>query len=129
MMFEFCPVSVLEVLGILKLLKCSISVGVYISPSCLLKNSACLTALPLSYIINLSLESGLVPTEWKSAEIVLIHKAGSKSLMDNYRPISILPTISKVLERVVYCQLMSYLSLNNFLSEHQFGFRSKGLLN
>jgi retron-type reverse transcriptase len=71
------------------------------------------------------LESGLIPNEWKSAKIVPIHKAGSRSIMDNFRPISVLPTISKVLERVVHRQLMSYLSDNKLLSEHQYGFRPK----
>ena len=106
--FKFRLVSVSEVQRILKSLKCSKSVGADNLPSRLLEHPASAIALPLTYIINLSLKSGLVPTEWKSAKIVPIHKAGSRSNMDNYRPISVLPTISKVLERVVHRQLMNY---------------------
>lgn len=61
------------------------------------------------------MERGLVPTEWKSAKSVPIHKTGFKSHTDNYRPIFI-----QVLERVVHRQLMSYLSEYKLLSEHQF---------
>jgi hypothetical protein len=123
--FKFRLVSVSEVHSILKSLKCSKSVGTDNLPSRLLKDSTFTIAPPLTYIINLSLESGLIPNEWKSAKIVPIHKAGSRSIMDNFRPISVLPTISKVLERVVHRQLMSYLSDNKLLSEHQYGFRPK----
>ena len=123
--FKFQLVSVSEVHRILKSLKCSKSVEVDNLPSRLLKDSASAIALPLTYIINLSLKSGLVPTEWKSAKIAPIHKTGSRSNMDNYRPISVLPTISKVLERVVHRQLMNYLSEQKLLSEDQYGFRPK----
>ena len=110
--FKFRFVSVSEVHGILKSLRYSKSVGVDNLPSRLLKDSALTIAPPLTYIINLSLESGLVPTEWKSAKIVPIHKTGSRSIMDNYRPISILPTISKVLERVIYLTINCYQSIS-----------------
>ena len=54
-----------------------------------------------------SLSSGQIPTEWKSADITPIHKKDSKEPAENYRPISILPIGSKVLERCVYvCMIM-----------------------
>ena len=52
-----------------------------------------------------------------------MHKKGSKNLMENYRPISILPIISKVFERILYDQFYEYLTSNNLLSKQQFGFR------
>ena len=52
-----------------------------------------------------------------------LFKNGKRNLAGNYRPISVLPAISKVMERILYNQLYEYLSLNNLLSEHQFGFQ------
>ena len=80
-------------------------------------------AKPLTFIINLSLLTGVVPTDWKMAKVIPIFKSGSMAEIDNYRPISILPTLSKILEKMVHKQLMKHLEFNGFLSEHQFGFR------
>ena len=54
-----------------------------------------------------------------------MHKKGDKCCFNNYTPISILPTISKVFERVMYTQLYNYFIVNNLLTEQQYGFRSK----
>ena len=61
----------------------------------------------------------------KIAKVTPIYKKGDKRIFGNYRPISILPTITKVLERIVYDQLSSYLKENKLLFDHQYGFRSK----
>ena len=58
------------------------------------------------------------------AKVIPIFKSGSMAEIDNYRPISILPTLSKILERMGHKQLMKHLEFNAFLSEHQFGFRA-----
>ena len=55
--------------------------------------------------------------------LVAIHKKGPRDLIENYRPISILPTISKIMERILYEQIYQYLSDNSLFTEHQFGFR------
>ena len=52
-----------------------------------------------------------------------LHKKGPRNMLDNYRPISILPVVSKVFEGILYKQLVEYLDAENLLSEHQFGFR------
>lgn len=91
----------------------------------LLKDAASVIAKPLTYIINLSLRSGTVPAEWKEAKVLPLFKSGSSSEIGNYRPISLLPILSKILEKVVYSQLVSYLESNNLLPDNQFGFRSK----
>ena len=92
----------------------------------MLKDAATIITKPLAYIINLSLQSGSVPMEWKAAKIIPLFKSGSMVELDNYRPISILPVLSKILERIVYKQLLSHLENNGLLSSLQFGFRSKG---
>ena len=66
--------------------------------------------------------NGYFPLDWKIARVTPLHKKGSKNLMENYRPISILPIISKVFERILY-QFYEYLTSNNLLSKQQFGFR------
>ena len=73
------------------------------------------------------MQSGSVPMEWKAAKIIPLFKSGSMVELDNYRPISILPVLSKILERIVYKQLLSRLENNGLLSSFQFGFRSKPL--
>ena len=90
----------------------------------MLKDAATIITEPLAYI-NLSLQSGSVPMEWKAAKIIPLFKSGSMVELDNYRPISILPVLSKILERIVYKQLLSHLGNNGLLSSFQFGFRSK----
>ena len=78
---------------------------------------------PITYICNLSLISGIFPTLFKKSLIHPIHKTGDKGTINNYRPISILPALSKILERLLNNRLVSYLEDNNLLSSCQFGFR------
>ena len=94
-------------------------------PNCLLKDAATVIAPPLAFIINMSLKSGIVPSEFKCGKVIPVYKSGPQNNIDNYRPITILPTISKILEKCVHSQLMMYLETNKFLSINQFGFRSK----
>lgn len=75
---------------------------------------------PLVYIFNLCLKEGIFPKVWKSARIVPVHKGGSRSDVENYRPISILPTLSKLFERLVHNIL--YPSLHKLIIEQQHGF-------
>jgi len=64
-----------------------------------------------------------VPSEWKVAKVIPLYKSGSLTEIDNYRTISILPTLSKILEKIVYKQLMAHLERHSLLFEYQFGFR------
>ena len=74
-------------------------------------------------IINQSLTTGIFPDNLKIAKVLPIYKKDDETLFDNYRPISILPAISKLFERVVYNQLYEYFALNNLLYYSQHGFR------
>ena len=80
---------------------------------------------PLSIIFNLSIKQGIFPDCMKIAEIVPLHKGGDESLCNNYRPISLLITISKVLEKIIYKRTYSFLEKNNILFQSQYGFRSR----
>lgn len=79
---------------------------------------------PITYICNLALATGVFPKDLKLAEVHPIHKSGDRDCVNNYRPISILPTISKILEKVINKRLTNYLEGNRLLSEAQYGFRS-----
>jgi len=84
-------------------------------PPGLLKDCATEITQPLSHIINYSLKSAQIPSEWKHALVTPIFKSGSADDNNNYRPISILPALSKILEKCVHHQLMTYLEDNNLL--------------
>ena len=90
---------------------------------CMMKDAAVAVAKPLTQIVNESLSQGTVPSEWKYTKITPLYKKGMSTDMDNYLPISVLPVVSKVLERVVHHQLHSFLSKRKLLSPFQCGFR------
>ena len=77
----------------------------------------------LLHIINLCLTTNDIPDRWKHSRVIPIYKSGDPSDPSNFRPISILPVISKIVERVVQRQLYYYLSANHLLSPTQHGFR------
>ena len=79
---------------------------------------------PLTHIFNLSLKNGIFPDNMKLAEIIPLYKKREKVYMENYRPISLLITISKLLEKCVYKRLYGFLDKNNILYKKQYGFRS-----
>jgi hypothetical protein len=80
-------------------------------------------ATPLVHIFNLSLSTGIFPTSLKCSRTVPIYKSGEKTLCDNYRPISLLSSISKILEKAVANRLVDHLGYNKLLHEGQFGFQ------
>ena len=65
----------------------------------------------------------IFPDSLKIAKIISIYKKGGPTDLSNYRPISLLPTISKIFERIIHIQLQEYLNCNNLLAEQQYGFR------
>ena len=84
----------------------------------LLKNCATLLIAPITALINQSLVKGIFPDLLKIAKVIPIYKKGDEHVFDNYRPISLLPTISKIFEKVAHMQLFEYLTLNKLLFKH-----------
>ena len=78
---------------------------------------------PITHIANLSLSTGVVPDSCKMARVTAIFKAGDKADPGNYRPISILPLLCKILEKCVYDQLLNHIDDHKILTHKQYGFR------
>lgn len=78
---------------------------------------------PLSHIFNLSLDKGVFPEALKCTRTVPVFKQGSKGSCDNYRPISLVKTFSKILEKIVALKLTNHLDINKLLYKHQYGFQ------
>ena len=121
--FKFRNISVKTVIEVLKSLASGKATGLDKISAKLLKISASAIADSLCRIFNKSAETGIFPTEWKNAKVFPLFKKDNKTDPNNYRPISILPAIAKVFERIIYNQLYDYLS-HDILSKHQSGFRS-----
>ena len=79
----------------------------------------------LAYIFNLSYSQGVYINCFKTARVVQIFKKGDPESIANYRPISLLPCFSKILEKIIYSRICNFLEKNNFFYPYQFGFREK----
>ena len=91
----------------------------------LLKTLKGVLSIPLQLLFNCSFSTGLVPDQFKVARVVPIHKKGSSYLVSNYRPISLLSIFNKIIEKLMYNRIISYLEKFFILHNNQFGFRSK----
>ena len=80
---------------------------------------------PITHIVNLTLETGIFPAELKCAKVIPILKTGDPCLLNNHRPISLLSSFSKILERTMYNKIIKFLDANNILYKHQYGFTAK----
>ena len=91
----------------------------------MLKSIADELLTPLCIIINQSLETGRFPTGMKLADVVPLFKSKARDVETNYRPISLLSTMSKILEKVVYNRVYNFLTRTGQISDKQYGFRAK----
>lgn len=121
--FALFPITENEVINSVMRLKQNKSPGYdEITPE-LLKLTIPYTSEVLQHIFNSSFDNGTFPNRMKIAKVVPIHKKGSKLEVNNYRPISLLPTLSKCLESIMFTRLSSYIQKYNLISASQFGFQ------
>ena len=121
--FEFQNISVESVRKQLCSLPGDSKLDVLDMDSKLLKLGACTLASSITTIMNCSLSSGIVPSDWKLARVTPIYKGkGCNTDPANYRPISVLSAISMILERQVQVQVLTYLQSHDMISLDQFAF-------
>jgi len=120
----FYETTNIEIKSIIEGIKDSNSAGIDCLTTKVIKSNANALTPILKILINKSLSQGKFPEKLKTAKIIPVFKNKDKTEVSNYRPISILPVISKIYERVFYNRLYNYFSYNNLFSESQYGFRS-----
>ena len=80
---------------------------------------------PLAHIFNISLKKGVYPEKFKISRVIPIYKSGDHLLADNYRPISLISSIAKILDKIVAIKFTNHLEINKLLYPFQFGFQKK----
>ncbi len=116
-------ITELDVYKLLNTLNTSKATGPDNISNALLKKCSFSLAKPLTIIFNLSLKTGIFPQKWKSANVTPIFKnKGDKKNCDFYRPISLLPCVSKVFEKLMFSHIYEFLRKNKIISPHQSGF-------
>ena len=121
-LFILDPVSENEVLKIVSNFKDSSAGWDELKPL-MMKNIKESIKTPLTHICNKSFITGLLPFEMKIANVVPIFKSGDDMVFSNYRPLSVLPVFSKLLERLMYNRLICFINDNKLLYDYQFGFQ------
>lgn len=120
----FAPTDCEEVLKIITNMKPKKSSGIDGISNAFIKKIANSIIFPLCIAINKSLQSGQVPKMLKTAKVIPIYKSKDEQMFTNYRPISLLPNISKILEKVVHKRIYKFLTDQDLLYQSQYGFRN-----
>ena len=119
------PIVELEILKIVDQLKPNKSAGHDKIGNLIIKRVSDEIVKPLTCIFNLSLSTGIVPENLKVAKVIPIYKKDDAAVFSNYRPVSLLPCFSKILERLVFNKCVDYINSHEILNDKQFGFRQK----
>ena len=98
--------------------------GIHEIPNKILKACRDIISLHLSQIFNISLTTKCYPDSLKCAKVAPVFKGGDKDNLDNYRPMSVLPAVARVFEKLIYKQMIKYFESNDLLIKKQWGFRS-----
>jgi len=121
--FVFQPISVDFVIKFFNKMPVDKATGVDNISCRLLKEAAPVVAASLANIVNKSLSLGIFPSGWKTAKVIPLYKANDRDDPGNYRPISILPILSKLCERAVFNQIYQYFAAHDLFTKYQSGFR------
>ena len=123
--FKFSELSETRLFNFIKKMKPKMSFGEDLVSTKVLQFVAPTIFRPLRHLINLSLTSGYFPQKFKIAKIVPIYKDSDQHEFNNYRPISLLSSLSRLLESIVSYQLTAFADAFNIFYKHQYGFRAK----
>ena len=121
----FAPTLETEIMDIVNNLKTQKSPGHDGITNKLLKHVIMEIVTPITHIFNLSITCGVVPSQMKKAKVIPIFKKGDTRERGNYRPISLLTSFSKILERIIYTRTIKFVHDCNIFSDSQYGFREK----
>uniref|UniRef100_A0A1B6EIY4 Reverse transcriptase domain-containing protein n=2 Tax=Cuerna arida TaxID=1464854 RepID=A0A1B6EIY4_9HEMI len=124
-MTEMTPTTAKEVKQIIRSLKSKTSSGLDEMSSKIIKFCEAELLKPILHVTNLSFIQGKFPKNLKQAKIYPKYKQGNKDEATNYRPISLLPTVSKIIEKITLSRLLTHLQDNKLLSNNQHGFRKE----
>lgn len=120
---QFQAVSEDNVLRVIDGLACKSTSGWDEIPISVIKLVGPIICKPLTHVINLILKTGIFPSKLKFAVVIPVYKRGDAKQLSNYRPIALLPALCKIVEKIVFKQVVDYFEGNNLLSKEQFGFR------
>ncbi len=121
--FVFGAINDKTITGIIKGLKTKRSTGKYGFSNILIKQLKEGLAPPIRIIINEAIAQSKFPNQWKIAKVVPLYKKGDRDRVSNYRPISLLPSLSKIMEKVMVRQIVRYYEKRNLFPSRQYGFR------
>jgi hypothetical protein len=121
--FKFTEVTMKRIVNIINKMKSKSSSGHDGISNKILKKIKLEISPKLEYLFKKSLQTGIFPDSLKIARVMPLYKKGSMTDITNYRPISLLPCISKILEKLVNSDLREYFETNNYFTNTQFGFR------
>lgn len=121
--FFLQPTTAIEVENCITSLSHRKASGPYSLPIKILKLLKADISIPISKIINLSFSNGIFPSLLKVSKVIPVFKKGSPIEVSNYRPISLLSNIEKIIEKIMYSRLVGFLNKNKVISDKQFGFR------
>ena len=121
--FSFAPVAPATIVKLLKQLNPAKSAGIDNLTGKFLKEGAPVLASPITDLVNLSISFTLFPDDCKIAKLKPLYKKEAKTKPKNYRPISLLPLLSKIIERILHNQTQEFLDKNNILYKYQSGFQ------
>ena len=122
--FELQPTNPNKVFSLLNKLDKSKATGLDTISTRFVRECADLICVPICDIFNQSISQGKFPDDWKYARVTPLFKQGNRDDVNNYRPISVIPIVAKVFERIVYDQLYAYLEEHDILYKNQSGFRA-----
>ncbi|CAG9787488.1 unnamed protein product [Diatraea saccharalis] len=121
--FVLLPTDNIEITNLIQSLKNDSATGSDNIPSAFLKATAKSIVPILTHIFNICFNNGVFPKCFKQSIVHPIHRGGSGECVDNFRPISVLTALSKILEKLINSRLMNYLKQENLISSSQFGFQ------
>lgn len=120
---DYITIEFEGIINLIRRLKLSSACGTDEINAKFLKNTEVYCSIVLSHIFKQSLQCGTLPTDWKVGKVIPVFKSGNQHSPLNYRPISLTSIPCKMLEHIIYSNLMAFLETNAFFSKFQHGFR------